>query len=102
MDSTILGYILTKQDRTHELLQEQKLILHSHGELLSRILVEQTEMAEESGSPKGGFFRWLKLTPFSQMIVGGVVSWGVGTAISSYLKHGGDPMALIAALLKSL
>jgi DNA-binding transcriptional MocR family regulator len=101
MDSTILGYILTKQDRTHELLQELRLTLQSHGELLSRILMEQTGMAAEK-DPKAGFFRWLKLTPFSQMIVGGVVSWGVGTAISSYLKHGGDPMALIAALLKSL
>lgn len=92
LTSHLLGKIDQMQDRQRD-----------HGEILNRILAA-LERDTESGPPppKLRLIERIKLPPLSQMIIGGAASWGIGTAISSYLSHGGDPMALIEALLKLL
>ena len=107
MDTTILGYILNKQDRILELLLEQHHQLLTHGETLGRIISlteakegAATAMAETTSQSR--FSRWLKLEPLSRMIVGGVVSWIVGVIINRHLANGGDPTALLDLLLKFL
>lgn len=93
LTSHLLGKIDQMQDRQRD-----------HGEILNRILTA-LERDTEPGPPAPKLRlidRIIKLPPLSQMIIGGAASWGIGTAISSYLSHGGDPMALIEALLKLL
>jgi hypothetical protein len=83
---------------TSHILAKLDGIERSIGELRREILgaAKKTTLAEESKSR----LSLLKLPPMGQMIVGGVVSWGMGRGIQEYLSRGGDPMALFEALAK--
>ena len=91
----LTSHLLSKLDKLLECQRDQSEVLNRIAESLNR---GTTDMSP----PKANFTARLKWPPFSQMIVGGVISWGLGTAISSYLSHGGDPMVVIEALLKLL
>lgn len=94
------SYTQAKLDKNIEILRDHSEILR---QILDRVTALTIAATAEKASPERRIFSAkMKLSPFWQMIAGGVVSWSIGTAISSYLKHGGDPMALIALLLKSL
>ena len=93
MDTILLGYILQKLDRLQDTQRD-------HGDILGRLL--KTTVETETAPCGRSASRWMKLPFFWRMVAGGVVSWGTGTAISSYLGHGGDPMVLVETFMKSL
>lgn len=91
MDRTLQGYMLTRMDRQEELLRTQI--------ALQKAILAAIKGQQKDTSPPGIWAR-LKLPPFSQILIGGACSWGLSSAIGSYLSHGGDPLKLIEAFLK--
>jgi hypothetical protein len=89
-----LTHLLTKLDKIHDTQRD-------HGEILNHLKTARTSDMVSNNNEKNDT-RWLKLPPFSQMIVGGMASWAVGTAIGSFIRHGGDPVVIIEAVLKLL
>jgi hypothetical protein len=77
-------------------LAELRETQRDQSEMLRRILAA----VERKETPRGSLLASLKLTPLGGLIVRGAMMWAVGACIISYLARGGDPIALIEALLK--
>lgn len=91
--NSITGYILARLDKITERQDELKDLIRA---------LSQTGPTPTTGpeKPSSNLFSKLQKLPLHwQWIAGGIVSWGVSSAIGSYLKHGGDPVKLIETLL---
>ncbi len=96
MDTTLQGYMLSRLDRLEELQRQQIQLL----ERILETLQARTPTKRSATSTKSGFLQKLKLPPLSQIVIGGACSWGISSAISTYLSHGGDPLKVLEVLLK--
>lgn len=81
---------------THTKLDQLLAVQREHGELLKQLATDRKQGA------KSGFTQKLKLPVFWQTLAAGLLTWGVTILISSYLRHGGDPVKIIELLLKLL
>jgi hypothetical protein len=88
-------YMLTKLDKLLDCQRDQL-------DRLIRIELSLERGRTDTTIQKPSFLARLKFPPLSQMILGGMATWAIGTAIGSFLRHGGDPMVLIEAGLKFL
>lgn len=97
MDATttdLTGYMLGRLDKISEQI---------HG--LEKLLLQPAAAARSEKTTKtrrGLFSRIASLPPFWQNIAAGVPLWILGICTHAYLKRGGDPMALIELVLKSV
>lgn len=89
MDVTT-SHILAKLDQIERAL----------GETRREIIDTVSRTTHQTGDSGKERLPLLRLPPMGRMIAGGVVSWGIGRAIGEYLSRGGDPMALLEALVK--
>lgn len=108
MDTTTQVYILGKLDsiREAQLLNTQRIedklasITTALAELASRPAAARA--AEKRAGRLSILSRLQNLTPFWQSMVAGGIFWIFGTCTRSYLNNGGDPAALIVAIVKTL
>ena len=108
MDTTTQAYILGKLDsiREAQLLSTQRIedrlasITTALAELASRPVAAKA--AEKRGARLNLLSRLQNLTPFWQSMAAGGIFWIFGICTRSYLNNGGDPAALIVAIVKTL
>lgn len=96
MDATttdLTGYMLGKLDKISEQI---------HG--LEKLLLQPAAAAGQSATTKTSKsrFRIRSLSPFSQSLIAGGLFWILGICTRAYLARGGDPMALIELVVKSV
>lgn len=83
------AYIITRLDRIDRQL----------GDLLRR-QEQRPSLPVTEGEKTGVLSRLNKMPLPMQWILGGVISWGISSAIGSYLIRGGDPVKLLEMLFK--
>ena len=97
-----MGYLLGKLDTIRE---TQVLSIQKHGDLLERILtaLETRPTGTTTAKTQGKLFsRMRNMSPFWQSCAAGGLFWIIGICTRAYLSRGGDPMALIELIVKSV
>jgi hypothetical protein len=101
----------TSTDLTAYMLGRLDTIIDRQAELKALItqvltLMEQPRPAVASATTtrtrKQLFSRMRNMSPFWQSMVAGGLFWIIGICTRSYLNRGGDPMALIELIVKSV
>lgn len=99
-----MGYMLGKLDTMRD---TQVQTAQRDSDLLQRILTaletRQTATTTATKPPRGKLFsRVRNMPPFWQSCAAGGLFWILGICTRAYLNRGGDPMALIELLVKSV
>ena len=108
MELTIQNYALAKLD----MIRETQLVTAQRDlDMLNHILADmqslkmttmKTRDAEAAPTTTKSLFRVGNWSPFWQSCAAGGLFWILGICSRAYLSRGGDPMALLELILKSL
>jgi hypothetical protein len=93
----LTAYMLGKLDTIIDRQAELKLLLSQRP-----TSTEAPRPAAATRATKQFFSRMRNISPFWQSMAAGGLFWIIGICTRSYLSRGGDPMALIELLLKSV
>lgn len=104
MDATstdITAYMLSRLDTIIDRQAELKALITQ-----ALVLMDQPRQSQAAPTAvtkaKSSFSRIRSLSPFWQSMAAGGLFWIIGICTRSYLSRGGDPMALIELVVKSV